>query len=284
MKDNCPSETALMVARRRAAHQILDDPKVFDDPLALPILGVDREAAIESKPKWLDDNPFVRVLRASLAARSRYTEDELHEAVSQGVGQYVILGAGLDTFAYRNPYPKGVLRVFEVDHPATQGWKRARLEEEGIPIPEALTFTPIDFQAETLDDSLGRKGLDTNKAAFFSWLGVTMYLTDQAIKATLEFVASLPAGSRIVFDYMVLPELLDPMARRVFDFLANRVAATGEHFQSFFDPAAFETRLLEMGFTDIKDLDPQAMNDRYFKGGTEALRTGSLAHVMSARV
>jgi methyltransferase (TIGR00027 family) len=115
-----------------------------------------------------------------LAARSRYAEDELHTAIKRGIQQYVVLGAGLDTFAYRNPYPQDVLHVFEVDHPATQIWKRTRLEEAGITIPRTLTFTPVDFEIQTLEDGLRRAGFDTSKAAFFSWLGVTMYLTSSA--------------------------------------------------------------------------------------------------------
>jgi methyltransferase (TIGR00027 family) len=284
MKEDCPSETALRVAMRRAAHQVLDDPKIFDDPLALRILGVDDASALQPRPEWLEETPLSRVLRASLAARSRYAEDELHLAVNRGIHQYVILGAGIDTFAYRNPYRHGVLHVFEVDHPATQIWKRMRLKDAGFPIPEALTYIPVDFETQTLAEGLRQAGFDTSQCTFFSWLGVTPYLTDSAITATLRFLASMPVGSGIVFDYMIVPSLLNPAARRAFDSLAHCVASAGEPFQSFFDPSSLESSLLAMGFGQAEDITPEEMNARYFHGRTDGLRVGSLAHMMNARV
>ncbi|HYA39686.1 MAG TPA: class I SAM-dependent methyltransferase [Syntrophobacteraceae bacterium] len=169
MEENCPSRTALHVAIRRALHQVLDNPRIFDDPIALRVLGLESASAQDANRKpleetplsriaralislsegycvqILEENPLSRVLRASLAARSRYAEEELRASIRQGVGQYVVLGAGLDAFAYRNPYPLGVLHVFEVDRPATQIWKRARLEKAGIPYPQTITFAPVDF-------------------------------------------------------------------------------------------------------------------------------------------
>jgi methyltransferase (TIGR00027 family) len=284
MKEDCPSKTALRVAMRRAAHQVLDDPKVFDDPLALRILGLDDASAVEPRPEGLEETPVSRVLRASLAARSRYAEDELHLAVNRGVHQYVILGAGADTFAYRNPYPGGVLHVFEVDHPATQAWKRMCLKEAGIPILGTLTYAPVDFETQTLDEGLRQVGFNASKSTFFSWLGVAPYLTSSAITATLRFIASLPVGSGIVFDYMILPSLLSPAARRAFDSLAHRVASAGEPFQSFFDPPSLKSNLLAMGFGQAEDVTPEEMNSRYFHGRTDGLRFGSLAHVMNARI
>ncbi|MGO9567079.1 MAG: class I SAM-dependent methyltransferase [Desulfomonilaceae bacterium] len=284
MKENCPSETALRVAVRRAAHQVLDDPKVFDDPLALRILSVENASELESSPKWTEETPLSRVLRASLAARSRYAQDELHLAVRRGVHQYVVLGAGLDTFAYRNPYPEGVLHVFEVDHLATQVWKRTRLKEAAIPIPETVTFIPIDFETQTLDDGLRRADFDTSKPTLFSWLGVTPYLTSSAVTATLQFIVSMPVGSGIVFDYMISPSLLNPTARRAFDRLAHGVALAGEPFQTFFAPSSLKSSLLIMGFRQIEDIEPEEMNSRYFQGRTDRLLVGSLAHVMNARV
>jgi len=146
----------------------------------------------------------------------------------------VAVGAGLDTFACRNPYPVGVLHVFEVDYSATQVWKRTRLKEEGIPIPETLTFIPTNFETQTLDDGLRQGGFDTSKTTFFSWLGVTPYLTSSAVTAALQFVASMPVGSGIVFDYMISPSLLTPTARRAFHSLAHRVALAGEPFRPSF--------------------------------------------------
>lgn len=284
MEENRPSRTALRVAMRRAAHQILDDPKVFIDPLALRILGMGNMSSKDAHHKWLDNTPLSRVLRASLVARSRYAEDELHAAIKRGISQYVILGAGLDTFAYRNPYPQDALHVFEVDHQSTQAWKRNRLDEAGIPIPRTLTFSPVDFETDTLEDGLRRAGFDAGKCTFFSWLGVTMYLTSNAIGSTLRFVVSMPAGSGIVFDYMISPSLLNPAARKVFDGLAQRVAQAGEPFETFFDPSSLRASLMNMGFAQVEDIEPGEMDARYFGGRGDELRAGRLAHVMHARV
>lgn len=284
MKENGPSRTAIRVAARRAAHQVLDDPKVFDDPLALRILGVENESTLPPDQKSLEETPLSRVLRASLAARSRYAEDELHAAVKRGIRQYVVLGAGLDTFAYRNSYPVDVLHVFEVDHVATQTWKRTRLKEAGIAIPQSLKFIPIDFENQTLEEGLRQDGLDTTQSTFFSWLGVTPYLTSSAVDATLRFVASMPPGSGIVFDYMISPSLLDPAARLAFDGLAHRVASAGEPFQTSFAPSSLKLNLLAMGYKQIEDIAPEEMNAQYFQGREDKLRVGGLARVMNARV
>lgn len=282
MDMNCPSNTALRVARRRAAHQLLDDPKIFDDPLALQVLGLDTATAHDPSQPWLRQTPISRVLRASLAARSRFAEDELHAAVRQGVDQYVVLGAGLDTFACRSPYPAEVLRIFEVDHPATQQWKRACLAETGLPIPPALTFSPVDFETQTLGDELRRAGFDTGRRAFFSWFGVTMYLTREAIDATLGYVAGMPTGSRLVFDYMIEPSLLTAEERMALDTLARHVAGAGEPFQTSFHPAALAADLRRLGFSQVEDLGPEELDARYFRGRTDGLRAGRLAHIMHA--
>src|SRR3984957_6851470 len=181
MQEGKFSKTAHRVAIRRAAHQLLDQPKVLDDPLALRIIGTEAADDLRSNPK--EHHAFSRAFRAFMAARSRYAEDELARAGPHGVTQYVVLGAGLDTFAYRNPHPG--LRVFEVDHPSTQAWKREQLQAAGIAIPAALTFVPVDFERQTLADGLERGGFDDRAAAFFSWLGVTPYLTRDACMSTL---------------------------------------------------------------------------------------------------
>lgn len=284
MIDDCPSRTAFRVALRRAAHQLLDPPPVFVDPLALRVLGRDREALTAANPEWLEDTPLARVLRASLAARSRYAEDTLAEAVTQGVRQYLLLGAGLDTFAYRSPFPADTLQVFEVDHPATQTWKRACLEEAGIPLPETVTFVPVDFERQTLADGLLRANFDPAVPTFVAWLGVTPYLSTEAIFATLRFVLTLATGSGIVFDYLLAPTLLSSGARQVLDALAERVAAAGEPFLSYFEPVPFRERLLSMGFREVTDLDPEAMQARYFQGRSDGLRVGRLARTMHCRV
>jgi methyltransferase (TIGR00027 family) len=164
MLEDQPSRTAYRVALRRAAHQIWDRPRVFDDPVALKIIGSVAAAEVAGKRP---PGPS-RYLRAFIVARSRFAEDHLAEAVASGVKQYVVLGAGLDTFACRNPFAD--VRVFEVDYPATQDWKRRRLEAAGITIPEALTFTPIDFAKDTLAAGLANAGFKANEPSFFRGL------------------------------------------------------------------------------------------------------------------
>src|SRR5947209_5707289 len=170
-----PSRTALRVAMRRAAHQIYDaHPLVFEDPLAAPILGREYLNEVERTATRLN-KPFSVSLRAFLVARSRYAEDNLAHAVERGITQYVLLGAGLDTFAHRNPYPN--LQVFEVDHPATQQWKRELLQTGSLPAPANLTYVPVDFERELLSEQLHSTGFNLQSPAFFAWLGVVPYLT-----------------------------------------------------------------------------------------------------------
>jgi len=194
------------------------------------------------------------------------------------------LGAGLDTFAYRNPYPEGVLRVFEVDHPTTQSWKRARLEEVGLTLPGDLTFAPVDFESQTLEDGLRSADYDPAQYAFFSWLGVTEYLTAEAVMATLRFIASMPVGSGVVFDYMIAASLLTPTQRLGFDALSRRVASAGEPWQAFFDPELLTKDLRAMGFRYVEDKGPEEINARYFRDRKDGLRVGSLSHLMNAQV
>jgi methyltransferase (TIGR00027 family) len=284
MKENRPSATAQRAATRRAAHQLLDDPKVFDDPFALSIIGREGEAALRADQRQFETSPLSSYLRAFVAARSRRAEDELALAVRQGVGQYVIVGAGLDTFAYRNPYPQGMLHVYEVDHPATQAWKRARLEEAGIALPADLTFAPVDFDIQTLEEGLRAAGFDEGKGAFFSWLGVTEYLTTEAVMTTLRFIALSAAESGVVFDYMISPSLLSSAQRARFDAFARRVASAGEPMQAFFEPEVLMRDLRAMGFGHVEDNGPEEINERYFKNRNDGLRVGSLSHLMVARV
>lgn len=281
MQEGKFSRTAQRVAIRRAAHQLLDQPRVLDDPLALRIIGSEAAGALRSNPK--EDHAFSRAFRAFMAARSRYAEDELARAVGHGVTQYVVLGAGLDTFAYRNPHPG--LRVFEVDHPATQAWKREQLQAAGIAIPPSLTFVPIDFEQQTLADGLGQSGFNTNAAAFFSWLGVTPYLTREACMTTLGFIAKMPAGSGVVFDFAVDPALLNAGQRQALDALSERVARYGEPFQLFFDPGDLQDELKGMGFQRMEFLQGKEINARYFKDRKDGLLVrGSIGHLMGAWV
>ena len=201
------------MAERRAAHQLLDKPLVFDDPLAVRIIGARAEANLPEQPK----NFVAARFRAFMAARSRFAEDELRAAVARGVRQYVVLGAGLDTFAYRNPFPH--LRVFEVDHPATQAWKRKRLAQVGIPVPSSMTFAPVDFERQTFDDGLREAGFDETAPTFFSWLGVTMYLESDIVLGIVRAIREMSATNGVVFDYAVPRESLGFVGRLALQFM-----------------------------------------------------------------
>jgi methyltransferase (TIGR00027 family) len=206
MQQGQPSRTAMGAAAHRAAHQVLEQGRVFHDPLALRILGSHADALVQEAR----DRPDRRPMRLFIAARTRFAEDALGAAVARGTRRLVVLGAGLDTFAYRNPHEG--LAVIEVDHPATQAWKRERLAGAGLTPPPSLTFAPIDFERETLADGLAAAGFDPTEPAFFLWLGVVPYLTEEAIVATLGFLGELPGGAEVVFDYSDPP--LDDRARR----------------------------------------------------------------------
>ncbi len=279
MLEHQPSRTAHRVALRRAAHQLWDNPKVFDDPIALKILPQDARAELAgSRPS---DSTPARFLRAFMVARSRFAEDHLAEAVARGVKQYVVLGAGLDTFAYRNPFKD--LHVFEVDYPATQAWKRERLQLAGIPVPPTLTFAPVDFEKDTLPAGLDQAGFKPDEAAFFSWLGVTPYLAEQTVLTTLQWIAAGPQNG-VAFDYAVPRSSLSFFQRMTFDALSARVAAAGEPFVGFFDPETFSRELQQMGFKHIEDLGVDEINARYFSERSDGLRVGGgLARLMCAR-
>jgi len=279
-----PSTTAQRAAMHRSAHQILDEPRVFHDPLALLIIGTESSAALQATPQQFAAAQGSDLLRAFIAARSRYTEDVLGEAVRRGLRQYVILGAGLDTFAYRNPYTQAGLRVFEVDHPAMQSWKRSQLETVGISVPASLTFVPVDFETQTMPDGLRQAAFDHNEPAFFSWLGVTPYLTGEAIASTLKFIAALRTGSGVVFDYVISPSLLNPQQRSAFDDLSRRVDMAGEPWRTFFNPATLAADLITFGFEEVLDMGPDEINARYFTDRNDNLKVRGFGHIMKAIV
>jgi len=219
-----PSRSALTVASLRAVHQLLDEPLVFPDRIALPLLGASAEAALRDDPFVLND-PMSRGLRGALVVRSRFVEDELARCVAAGVRQYVLLGAGLDTFAYRNPYSDEGLRVFEVDHAGTQRWKQQLLAEARIGVPASLTFVPVDFERDELDGALRQSGFRADQPACVSWMGVTMYLTADAVLNTLGTVAGFAAGSCLCFDYRVPETMLNPIERVINEVLEQQIAA-----------------------------------------------------------
>jgi methyltransferase (TIGR00027 family) len=266
MDQAIPSRTAVSVALRRAAHQIHDSPVVFDDPIAVALLGTTYAEELRRTPVRLD-RPFSIALRAFLVARSRYAEDNLRKAVEHGVEQYVLLGAGLDTFAYRNSYPQ--LRVFEVDHPATQQWKRELLQRGRIAIPESVTYTPVDFERQSLSAQLADAGFNPNAPAFFAWLGVVPYLTLEAFRGTVTFISGRPPGSALTLDYGQPRAVLPLLERLAHDSLASRVEKAGEPFRLFFTPAEIAAEFSR--FHSLEDLGAPEINVRYFSGRTDQL-------------
>src|SRR5215470_8829367 len=282
MQQDQPSTTAEGAARLRAAHQLFDTPRVLDDPIVLRLLGPGIETALRAARDRLEE-PALRALRASMAMRSRYAEDCLREAVARGVRQYVVLGAGLDSFAYRNPFGPDALHVYEVDHPATQAWKRGRLADAAIELPTWLTFVPVDFERERLSDAMVRSGVDRTQPAFVSWLGVTVYLTHAAIMQTLADVATLAPGSEIVFGYVTSLQALDARRRAAISAVAERAAAAGEPWQTFFEPAALMRELEQLRFTVVEDFGPEQAFERYFRGRSDGLRSGGIGRLMRAR-
>ncbi len=281
MNPGQPSRTAVRVALRRAAHQILDKPIVFADPLALQMIGPEVAGALQADPARFEGQLGSSTLRAFLAVRSRVAEDALAEAIDRGARQYVVLGAGMDTYAYRHAVPQ--LRVFEVDEPATQQWKRTRLKDVGLAEPLSLTFVPMDFEHQSLEEELLRAGLDPAQPSFISWLGVTPYLRKAAVWTTLQAAARLTrAGGGITFDYAIPVESLNLIERARFAILAGRVAAAGEPFLTFIDPDALKRKLTEFGFVTVQDLGPESLNDTYFANRTDDLSVGAIGHVVTA--
>ncbi len=261
MQAGKPSQTALAAAFHRAAHQVLEHGRIFADPLALCILGVDASEVA----RRAEENPSGRRMRLFIAVRTRFAEDALARAFESGVRQVVALGAGLDTYAYRHPFGAS-LRVFEVDHPATQAWKRQLLEEARILPPSSLTFVPVDFEREVLADRLAASGFDRTQPAFFTWLGVVPYLNQTAVWSTLTFIAGLPSCAQVVFDYSDPPASLPPELKASHEKRAQRVAGLGEAWVTYFEAEKLHAKLTALGFTEIEDLGPVEIVARYFPG------------------
>jgi len=276
-----PSATAFRVAVRRAVHQLIDRPIVLEDPIALRILG-SRADEVRADPGKFNKTLFDRTLRATLVARSRVAEDELAASVKAGIRQYVVLGAGLDTFAYRNPFPG--LRVFEVDHPATQAWKIRLLRGTGIAVPPDVTFVPVDFERQRLPDELIRAGFDPAQPAWFGWLGVTFYLEPAAVLSTLRDVYALAGtGGGVAFDYSIDTSHLSLLRRFSIYLIGRRVRRAGEPFKSTFKPDLLVSQVREIGFSQVTDLTAAALDARYFKGRSDRLQAAAVVHKIVAR-
>ena len=276
MQPGQPSLTALGAARLRAAHQVLDNASILADPLALRILGDDIAVSLD----YARAHASGPRLRWFIAARSRIAEEALTDAVNAGATQLVVLGAGLDTLAYRTLFADR-LRIFEVDFPATQARKREMLAAAAIAVPATLSYVGIDFERQTLAEALGAAGFAAPERSFFSWLGVVPYLTEAAIFSTLGYIARLEGGAGVVFDYVNPAASVPPASRAANQALAERAAAAGERFQSYLDTAPLCAKMSAVGFRHIDDVGPDRIAARFFPESEHAAPTRG-GHVMHA--
>ncbi len=278
MQAGQPSHTARGAAAYRAIHQTLEGGVIFRDPFAARILDDETRARLDETAA----DPSLRPWRLFIAARSRFSEDTLATCVVRGVRQVVVLGAGLDTFSLRNPHAGLGVRVFEVDYPATQGWKRERLKQAGLDVPASLTFAPVDFERQSLADGLKTAGFQADRPSFFQWLGVVPYLTREAVAVTLDFIAGVPE-SEVVFDYAEPFENYPAERRENVMATAANVAARGEPWLSLFDPVELSEMLRKKGFGIVEDLGLAELTDRFYGALKQGIVFGPGAHVVRAQ-
>jgi methyltransferase (TIGR00027 family) len=278
-----PSQTAMTAAAARAAHLLVDsEPRIFADSLAALLLGDEAETYLRYHREH-GDHPLLAGTRAQATCRSRFTEDQLALAAARGTAQYVILGAGLDSFACRSELA-GRLRVFEVDHPATQQRKRALLAAARLAEPPTLTWVPVDFETGELIAALTAAGLDPAAPAFVSWLGVTMYLTAEAIGATLASLRRLAPGSELVTDYMLTADLRDADGVAYADLVMPDSERRGEPWLSFFTPEQMTGLLTSHGFTGVRDVRQRDAVSAALWERTDLLRPIELSRLCHATV
>ncbi len=278
MKPHEPSRTALLIARQRAAHQVLDHGAILNDPFVLKMLH-DDEKDVE---QFANQHPLASIGRLFTAARSRIAEDALSGAVERGIRQIVILGAGLDTFALRSPHGARQIRIYEVDHPATQAWKRQRLAEAQLAIPSGLNFVPVDFERDDLGEALSGAGFQQNSPAFFTWLGVVPYLTQDAVGSTLDYMGSIQ-NSEVVFDYMEPAQAFSEEMRELVAKRTEQLEKMGERWASRFEPAGIAAILRSRGFCDIEDISFQEITSRFGRA-VQGLAPGQAGlHVVHAK-
>lgn len=268
-----PDNTAVRVALWRALHVQVDaPPHVLEDEIGLKLVAPD-----ETWRKRPDMHPTrTSRSRASIVARARFIEDLVAERVQHGTSQYVLLGAGLDTFAQRRTELAARLSVFEVEQPGTQAWKRARLVELGFTIPECLHLVPVDFEAnESWLSQLVRAGFEPRNPAVVASAGVAMYLTKEAVAAMLRQAATLAPGSTFAMSFMLPLDLVEPEERPGIEAAARGARANGTPFVSFFAPPEILALALEAGFKDVKHVSAAYLTERYFAGRADALRPSS---------
>lgn len=272
MEENRASSTALSVAKVRAFHQLMDDePKILMDPVILRLLGPEIANEIRANARLATEERFA-AFRGHIVLRNRYAEDCLREAIERGAQQYVLLGAGYDTFAYRQPAWARALTIFEVDHPASQVAKRKLLAAAGVAVPRNLRFTAVNFEFDSLKEGLEATGFDFTRPAFFSCLGVLVYLEERAIEELFACIAKVARGSEFVLTFSQPESALDEKDAASRVKITARVSEMGEPWQSYFEPERLRKVLLEAGFSSVTFLTPEVAGERYFRGRKDALK------------
>ena len=268
-----PDQTAVRVALWRAMHVQLDGPPhVLEDEIGLRL--ADPADGWRDRP---DMHPvFTSGFRASMVTRARFIEDLLAERAAAGTGQYVLLGAGLDTFAQRRPGLASRLTLFEVDQPGTQAWKRQRLTDLGYGIPGWLRLVPVDFEGgASWRDEVAAAGFDASRPAVVASTGVSMYLTREANAATLRDLATLAPGSTVAMTFVLPLDLVDEQDRQGWTIAENGARSSGTPFISFFTPAEFLGLAREAGFTDVRHVSGRELGERYLAGRSDGLRVST---------
>jgi methyltransferase (TIGR00027 family) len=275
-----PDSTAVRVALWRAIHVQVDrPPHVLIDEIGLKLAAPDDGWG--QRPDM--DPQFTRSFRASIVARARFIEDLVVEQAGRGVSQYVILGAGLDSFAQRRPEIASSLKVFEVDQPGPQAWKRQRLLELGFGVPQWLRLVPVNFEADgSWTERLKAAGFDAGRPAVLASTGVAMYLSKGAIAATLRQVATLASGSTLAISFLLPIEFADPEERPGFEAAQRGARASGTPFVSFYTPPEMLALAREAGFKDVRHVSSVTLTQRYFAGRGDGLRPGSSEAILVA--
>jgi methyltransferase (TIGR00027 family) len=279
--DDQPDNTAVRVALWRAMHVEVDAaPHVLED-----VVGLQLAAPAADWRDRGDMHPMgTRGFRAAIVARARFIEDLVEEQVAAGVDQYVILGAGLDTLAQRRPELGERLRIFEVDQPGTQAWKRRRLDEEGFGVPDWLRLVPIDFETgQSWWDGLAAAGFEPDRPAVVASTGVSMYLTKEATAASLRQLAALAPGSTVAMTFLIPAELVDEADRPGLEASTRGARSSGTPFVSFYTPEEMRTLALDAGFREVENVSHKTMIDRYFADRTDGLRPSSGEELIVAR-
>jgi methyltransferase (TIGR00027 family) len=278
-----PSQSMVRTAMRRAAHQLLDRPLIFEDPVAVGLVPEASQDAILAAAG--EHRASVSTLiRALFAVRSRFAEDRLAQAASRGVRQYVIVGAGLDTFAWRQPAFARAMQVYYVDHPSSLAWTMEQFGRRGLSTPPNLSFVPVDLEAQDLAAQLDEHGLARDVATFCSVLGVTQYLSHGAVLALFRFAASLPEQSEIVFSFTPPDDELEGDELTAAIDSAARTASTGEPWMTRLRPSEAFGLLAHLGFGEVFHLTPKRAQQRYFAGRDDGLRASTFEQLMAATV